>query len=267
MHDKNFVCFCLKNSTNEGGLLCYECLYKYHKDHISECIPIKNNNFDNYKNFYKQCINKYKTNLNKKFDKIISELDKYENENIDNISSLFEENVDLEFELPIEIPFIERFEISINRKIESLLAEQLSGSVLNHNCLNLFQNCLKDLKFEEKNPNYSETIKLKSEMNFNILGIGIPKIPEGDEKEIEVEIYKGKLFLDKITNFENYENLTIGFLDSEKIEIKKGAEYSIILKGLNGLDYIKNEENYNNESKIEICSSNSETSLACLIIE
>ena len=194
-------------------------------------------------------------------------MEKYENEKIDNFSTLFEEKVDLEFELPIEIPFIERFEIAINRKIVSLLKKELFGSVLHHNCLNLFQNCLKDLKFEEKNPNYLENIKLKSEIDFNLLGIGIPKIPEEDQKEIEVKIYKGNSLLDKITKFENYENLSIGIFDSEKILIDGGSEYSIELKGLNGLKYINNEENYNDESHIEICSSNLETLLACFIID
>lgn len=266
-HEKNFVCFCIENSKNEGGLLCYECLFQYHKDHISKCIPINNNNFDNYKNFYKQFIKNYKINLKKKFDEIISKLEKYENEVIDNFSTLFEKNVDLEFELPIEVPFIERFEIAIKTKILSLLEEEIFDNVIHYNCLNLFKNCLKDLKIEEKNPNYYESIKLKSDMDFNLLGIGIPKIPEEDKREIEVKIYKGNSLLDKITEFENYENLSIGIFDSETIEIERGAEYSIELKGLKDLDYIKKEEKYNYESKIEICSSNSETLLACFIID
>ena len=52
-HENNFISYCLENSNNNGGLLCYDCLYKYHIQHISKCIPIKNNNFDNYKNYYK----------------------------------------------------------------------------------------------------------------------------------------------------------------------------------------------------------------------
>ena len=40
-HEKDFVCYCPVNSKNKGGLLCYECLYKYHKEHIFECFLIK----------------------------------------------------------------------------------------------------------------------------------------------------------------------------------------------------------------------------------
>ena len=73
--------------------------------------------FENYKTFYQNCLNKYKLNLKKVFKEIISVIEDYENEEIDNISTLLDEKVDLKFKLPVEIPFIERFEIAINRKI------------------------------------------------------------------------------------------------------------------------------------------------------
>ena len=68
----------------------------------------------------------------------------------------------LNFELPVEIPFIERFEIAINKKKDSLIKEISFVNLLNYNCLYLFINKLKDLKFSEKNSNNFETIKLKS---------------------------------------------------------------------------------------------------------
>ena len=52
----------------------------------------------------------------------------------------------------------------------------LYDGIYNCNCLNLFQNDLKNIKFTKNNPNYFENIKLKSSINFNLLGIGIPKI-------------------------------------------------------------------------------------------
>ena len=73
--------------------------------------------------------------------------------------------------------------------------------------------------------------------------------------------------LDKITIFENYENLSVGFFESKIIEFEKDIEYSIEIKGLEGLNYINDKEDYNKKSKIEISSSNQKTILACLIID
>ena len=267
-HQNNFVSYCLDNSKNEGGLLCYECFYKYHNDHSSKCIPIKNNNFENFKNYYKETINKFKNKVKKKFDEIISEIEKLLNENIENISTLFEEKVDLDFELPIEVPFIDRFQIAINDKIQSIVDDLWFDREINPKCLNLFQNNLNELKFSNKNPNYFENIELKSYINFNLLGIGIPKIPENNENSVEVKIYKGHLYLGKITKFENFENLSIGYFDNSTIiDIENFEKYKIEIKGLVNSDYINNEELYNGKSEIKINSSNPETALSCLIIE
>ena len=64
-HENNFISYCLENTEKEGGLICNDCLYKYRIDHVYKCIPIKNNNFENYKNYYKQCLNKQKIILKK----------------------------------------------------------------------------------------------------------------------------------------------------------------------------------------------------------
>ena len=93
IHKDNIISYCLNNSNNDGGLICYDCLYKYHKEHISKCLPIKNNNFENYKNYYKQYINGYQKYLKDKFNQIISVLEKYENEEIDNIYTLFKKKI------------------------------------------------------------------------------------------------------------------------------------------------------------------------------
>ena len=227
---------------------------------------MKNNNFDNYKNYYKECIKSHKDNLKKKFDEILLELENYENEDIENISDLFEEKVNMRFELPIELSFIERFQIAINRKIMSLLNKSLYDNSIKQNFLNLFQNELSELKFSQNNPNDLEKINLKSPMDFKLLGIGIPKIPENNENPIEVRIYNGISLIGEITEFENYENFSIGYFDSN-VKIEKNSIYTIEIKGLANLDFISNEETYNDNSKIEINSSNEEKTLACLIIE
>ena len=82
---------------------------------------------------------------------------------------------------------------------------------------------------------------------------------------MEVNIYNQNTLLEKITKFENNDNLSI--FHSNLIEIKNNDEYSIEIKGIDGLNYIDNEEEYNDISKIDINSNNQETILSCIIIE
>ena len=266
-HDNNYISYYIKDPMieGEGGLLCYKCLYEYHKDHTSQCIPIDNNEFDNYKDFYKKCINKFKNNLKDKFDEIISKLEEYENEEIENISDLLEEKIDLNFNLPIEVPFYERLEIAINRKIHKLLDNILYNCTFNYNCLNLFKNNMNELKFSKNNPNTNEKVNMKSHINFDLYGIGIPKIIDNNSNSLKISIYEGNSLLGEITEFENKDNLTLGIFHSSPIPIQNSHEYIIELNGIDNLDYINDEENYNDNSKIDIESSNTETILACLI--
>ena len=48
LHENNYIAYCLENSKNNGGLICFDCLYKYQNENLSQCIPIKINNFENY---------------------------------------------------------------------------------------------------------------------------------------------------------------------------------------------------------------------------
>ena len=267
IHENDFTSYNIEKEDNESGLLCYNCLYKYYKYNIQNCIPIKDNNFENYKKFYKDCINKYKVIIQNIFKEIISEIEKYEKEEIDNISTLFDEKVDLKFKLPVEISFIERFEIAINRKIISLLDNKLFNCKINHNYVNLFQNELKELKFKKNNPNEKEIIKIRSSIDFNIFGIALPKIPENEGNNIEMVLTSDNIILNKITKFENYENLSIGLFDTNIIKINKNTDYFIEIKGIKNLDFISNDEEYNENTKLEINSNNQETILAALIIE
>jgi len=268
IHENDFIFYNIDENDDGNGLLCHNCLYKYYKNGIKNCIPIKQNNFENYKKFYKNCINKYKVNLKKMFEKIISEIEEYEKEEIANISTLFNEKVNLKFELPVEIPFIERFEIAINRKIISLLKEKIFLNwKTNYNCVNLFENELKELKINKNNPNKKETIKIQSSIDFNISGIALPKISSSKENFMEVNLLCDNNILSKITNFESYENLSIGLFDKNIIKIKKNTDYFIEINGIKNLDYISNDEEYNKSTKLKINSNNQETILAALIIE
>lgn len=271
-HKKYFSSFCIDDPIEEGGLMCYECLYKYHKNHISKCIPIKMDYFPIYKNHYKNYIKKYKEKLTNKFDKIISLLDNYENEEMEDISYLLEKKLDLSFELPIEIPFIERLEIGANQKISAIVEREIIN-IQNDNhynyCviyLNLFQSELKNLKFEN-NPKDTETIKFRSSVNLNLLGLGIPKIKEGKEKDIEVYLFKDNTLLEDKLKFENNDNLSLGVFESGKKEIIKDNEYSFVFKYIKDFTCICREEKYNDNSKIMAKSNNPESILACLIIE
>jgi len=137
---------------------------------------------------------------------------------------------------------------------------------INYNCVNLFENELKELKFDKNNPNEKETITIRSSINFNISGIALPKIPENEGNTIKINLTSDNSILGKITSFENYENLSIGLFEN-LIEINKNTDYFIEIKGIENLDYISNDEEYNENTKLEISSDNQETILAALFIE
>jgi hypothetical protein len=110
-------------------------------------------------------------------------------------------------------------------------------------------------------------INLKSQVNFDLYGIGIPKILYNNDNTVKINIYEEGSLLGEITNFENKDNLSLGILDSGPIEIEKFHEYVIELKGIENLDYIHDEEKYNDNTKIDIDSDSTMTILTCLIIK
>ena len=268
-HKNYFTSYCLLDSKNIGGLMCYECLYKYHKDHISQCIPIRKKLFNYYSNFYRVTINKYKEYLKCMFYEIIKFIDDYfGNDKISDISSLLEEKVNLNFELPIEVPFIERFEIAINSKISSILNKKFEDLFNINKYLNLFKCELKNLSYCENNPNSSERIKIESSVNFKLVGFGIPRIKKVDLANIKFKFYKGnKIIKNGIEYFNEKDFFCILPFASNPIEVESNTEYFIEFEGIGGLSYICDEEEYNDNSKIKITSNNRETFLSCLIIK
>ena len=193
-------------------------------------------------------------------------LDYFEKEEIDDISTLFEEKLNLNFDLPIEVPFIDRFEIAVNRKLFSCLQKQ--SKIFNHNYLNLFRYDLEKINFAGSNPKNFEIVKFKSSVNFDLYGIGVTELNDKETENLEVSIYKGNsLLMNKIefSQIDEKKSLSIG-LFSNPIKIESKIEYSIKFKGIYGLSCIANYEEYNQNSKINIGSSNFKTILACLII-
>lgn len=140
---------------------------------------------------------------------------------------------------------------------------------IENNFLNLYKTDLEKLGKISLNPNYFETIKFKSSINFNLSGIGVTMINSEDSDSIKVNLYKeNNLIEDKIyfTEYDEGKRIKIGLFNSYPIKIESDTEYSIVLKGIKHLLYIDRSEKYNENSKIQISSSNSKTNLACLIV-
>ena len=71
-------------------------------------------NFEYYKNIYQNHFKLIKQKIEDKFNEFMKEIEKLEiNKSDDNIESLIK-NIDLNFELPIEVSFEERLKIGIN---------------------------------------------------------------------------------------------------------------------------------------------------------
>ena len=88
------------------------------------------------------------------------------------------------------------------------------------------------------------------------------------KKNLNILIFKDNHRLLKKIVFSQYDeekSLSIG-LFSSPIKIESNIEYTIKFYDISGLLFIANYEEYNQNSKIKICSSNSETILACFIV-
>ena len=267
-HKKFFTSYCTKDSNNTHGFLCYECLYKYHSDHISECIPIKRKIIPKYIQHYKNCIINYGSKIKKICDRMESILKMLYTEEINDISYLFERKLNLNYELPIEIPITDRIEIAVNNKLAKHFKRVIDKE--SNIILNLFKSDLEALKFRRRNPNKVEKIKFESSVEFDLIGIGIPELSQLELKKVNVAIYKGTNLLDNNITFENsYENesLSIGVFKKNPIKIEANAKYTLIISNIENLEYISVYEEYNENSKIKIYSNNSKTILACLIIK
>ena len=269
-HKEYFCSYHISKNKNENGLMCYDCLYKYYRNCINHSIPIKVDYFQQYKKYYKECISLYKEKLENKFAQIIELLEILENEEINDISTLLEEKLDLNFLLPVEIPFPERLEIAINRKLSAILEKEYIN-IKNYNASNLFSNKLKDLynPFSCINDNNNEIIKLKSSVEFNLLGFGIPRISEQKKDNFSCKIFKENILLKTGITFladEEYDKqYSLVVFDKNSIKIYPNVEYRIEFNGIKYFNFISNRE-YNIDSS-KISSNKKMTILAFLIIE
>ena len=173
-HKKFFTSYCTKDSNNTHGFLCYECLYKYHSDHISKCIPIKRKIIPKYIQYYKNCINNYRSKIKKICDRMEAILNMLYKEEIKDISDLFERKLNLNFELPIEIPITDRIEIAVNNKLANRFKRIIDNE--SYKYINLVKSNLDELKIRRCNPNKVEKIKFESSVEFDLIGIGMPEL-------------------------------------------------------------------------------------------
>ena len=101
--------FYLSNGVN---FICYNCIYKYNLNK-DLCIPINNNDFNNYTDLCKDYFNKIRNKIKNIFKEILDEIDKLELDKMDNINSILNK-ININFRLPIEVPFKDRLKIGIN---------------------------------------------------------------------------------------------------------------------------------------------------------
>ena len=228
---------------------------------------MRKNSFYLYLKYYKKCINNFRKRLQYLFGRMNDILSDYESEEIEDFSTLLEKKLNLNFDLPINIPFLDRLEIAVNRKLTSVFRRELSK--IEKDLLNLFKNNLDKLSLFNENPNDFETIKFKSSVDFNLSGIGVVMMDSEDSDLINVKLFKGnKLIEDKIyfTEYDEEKKIKIGIFKSYPLEVERDTEYSIVLNGIQDLLCVNILEKYNENSKIQISSSNSKTNLACLIV-
>ena len=98
----------------------------------------------------------------------------------------------------------------------------------------------------------------------------MPEIPEELIRFIDISIYEENKILENQITFTDYENknsFSIAFFNNYPIKIKKDTKYSLVINNTEELDYIFEDEEYNENSKIKIYSSNNETVLAFLVIK
>ena len=267
-HPDKYCAFCLKEKIY---FICYECIYKYNID-INDCIPM-DKNFEYYKNIYQNHFKLIKQKIEDKFNEFMKEIEKLEiNKSDDNIESLIK-NIDLNFELPIEVSFEERLKIGINKTLRKIFNNTLWVKNFD-NYLNLYESKLKDLKTKASYLYEKETISIKSGKFFILKGIGIPKIPENLKKDINISLSlkMGSLFNNPfqtvgltLEESENEKNLAIVRFE-KPIDIEPNIDVAITLSGIKGINFIDNAEEYNQHNHISIESNNPQSTLAALII-
>ena len=266
-HFEKYCAFCPREGI---GLICYNCIYE---NDLKDCIPLKQN-FDYYKEISINYINEVKKELT---NKIINKLDEF----FKDIEIIFDKSIsfdsllkklDLNFGLPIEIPFEDRMKIGINKKISNNFLKEIELD----NLINIYETKLEDLKIKLSYPSMNEIIEITSAVPFTLKGFGIPKISKEIINNIKIS-YKQKstgLFNNNNNNIssrnievtiEEKDNLSlIKFDDSINIDSNCSV---FTIDGINGISYIDNENEFITiHSNIHFSSENEESIIACLLV-
>ena len=271
-HINKYVAY---NTIDIDGPICFNCIHKYYIK-TENCIPFEET-VDYYKNIYQNYLNLFRETINNTFTEFLEEIEKLNVNKFDDFYKLLK-NLELNFELPIEVSLEERIEIAINKKLLKMVKNLNNkiNEIFSYNFLNLYESKLKDLKTKNSYLYEQERFILKNEVPLTLVGIAIPKISE----ELKDNI---KFYFESPTNLfsKSYEkiekdvyikenkiknNLTIIEFD-KPLEIQKSSEYAMSISGIKGLNYIDDDEKYNLYSKVSIKSDNKESILACLIIQ
>ena len=113
---------------SNGDFICYNYIYKYNLTQ-DLCIPINNNDFNNYTDLCKDYFNKMRNRIKNIFNKILNEIDELELDKIDNINSILNK-IDIKFKLPIEVPFEDRLKIGIKKDLSKKIYNNLNLNFL-----------------------------------------------------------------------------------------------------------------------------------------
>ena len=270
-HVNKYVAY---NTIDIAGPICYNCIHKYYIK-TENCLPFEKTIYY-YKNIYQKYLNLVKETINHTFTEVLEEIENLNVEKFDNFYTLLN-NLELNFELPIEVSLEERIEIGVNKKLLKIV-KNLNNKIneeLPYNFLNLYETKLKDLKTKTSYSYDQEKFILKSEIPFTLVGIAIPKVSKELKDNIKVSLESPQNIFNRIDEkiekvyikeSKIKKDLTIIEFD-KPLEIRESREYPLSISGINGLTYIDNKEKINLYNKASIKSENKESILACLIIQ
>jgi len=228
-HENKICSFCSdKNCKNKNNFFCYKCLYDYHLSHGEKCIPVEKFKAETYQNYIKPLITNIIDLIEKNINEMYTFLNNLENKKYKNIDELIKlNNLDLTFDLPLQINIYDRFLLSVRNKCKEILKDCFStiqSQLFNKGFkLNLFNESFDNLNFIENLKENEQTYEFKSSTNFNLKGIGISSL---NNKKISIEITEISQFsfesmiLQEDFNLINSKNYnTILFYNPIKIKI------------------------------------------------
>ena len=149
-------------------------------------------------------------------------------------------NLDLTFELPLEVNIFDKLKISIWLKMKKLINDTFSiiqSQIFDEGIrLNLFYKSFDKLLFNSNLDEREQNYKFKSSTNFILKGLGITSIKN---KHIKIQIKnENKILNNEKFDLINSENLTPIIFQSP-ICINANFTYTIYLNGVYGFPFLK----------------------------